>query len=188
MGINTPKKNRIDLTTAEQTLIDGFNKHAAAIPSAVISGAVQTPKDIVATLQSRIDTARAALSTRASWQAAIRTDRATRDATKTYVSGVKQTLLVAFAGQLDTLADFGLTARATPVLTPEEKIARTAKALATRAARHTLGPRQKAAIKGKVTSTEPATAAPEAAPIAAPPTAPTVVAEAPAAAVTQPKP
>ena len=38
MGINTPKKNRIDQTTAEQTLIDGFNKHAAAIPSMVING------------------------------------------------------------------------------------------------------------------------------------------------------
>jgi hypothetical protein len=116
MGNNTPKKNRIDQTAAEQALIDGFNKHAAAIPSMVISGATQTTKDIVATLQSRIDSARAALSTRATWQTAIRTDRTLRDTTKTYVSGVKQGLLVAFAGQLDTLADFGLTARSAAVL------------------------------------------------------------------------
>ena len=40
MGINTPKKNRIDQITAEQTLIDGFNKHAAAIPTMVIDGAI----------------------------------------------------------------------------------------------------------------------------------------------------
>ena len=162
MGINTPKNNRIDQTTAEQTLIDGFNKHAATIPSMVINGVMQTTKDIVATLQSRIDSARTALTTRATWQTAIRTDQTLRDTTKTYVSGVKQGLLVAFAGQLDTLADFGLTARAKPVRTPEEKIAAAAKAKATRAARHTMGPKQKAAIKGTVPPTAPVTAAPPA--------------------------
>ncbi len=171
MGINTPKKNRIDQTTAEQTLIDGFNKHAATIPSMVINGVMQTTKDIVATLQSRIDSAKTALSTRATWQTAIRTDRTLRDTTKTYVSGVKQGLLVAFAGQLDTLADFGLTARAKPVRTPEEKIAAAAKAKATREARHTMGSKQKAAIKGTVTPTAPATVAP-AAPTPNPTTSP----------------
>jgi hypothetical protein len=177
MASNTPKNNRIDQTTAEQTLIDGFNKHAAAIPSMVINGVVQTTKDLVATLQSRIDSAKAALSTRATWQTAIRTDQALRNTTKTYLSGVKQGLLVAFAGQLDTLADFGLTARAKHVATPEEKIAAAEKAKATRAARHTMGSKQKASIKGTVTSTAPATAAspaptPSPTPPATPPTTP----------------
>ena len=57
---------------------------------------------------------------------------------------------MAFAGQVDTLADFGLTARAKHVATPEEKLASTDKAKATRAARHTMGSKQKAAIKGTV--------------------------------------
>ena len=113
MGTNTPKKNRNDQTAAEQTLIDGFNKHAATIPSIVIAGASDTTKDIVATLQSRIDSAKAALSTRATWQTAVQADRTMRDKTKTFVSGLKQALLVAFAGQIDTLADFGLTAAQT---------------------------------------------------------------------------
>jgi hypothetical protein len=181
MGINTPKNNRIDQTTAEQTLIDGFNKHAAAIPSMVINGVVQATKDIVATLQSRVDSAKTVLSTRATWQAAIRTDQELRDTTKTYVSGVKQGLLVAFAGQLDTLADFGLTARAKHVATPEEKIAAAAKAKATRAARHTLGSKQKAAIKGTVTPTAPAPAAPAPTPN---PTTPPVSPVAPPVAAT----
>jgi hypothetical protein len=181
MGINTPKNNRIDQTTAEQTLIDGFNKHAAAIPSMVINGVVQATKDIVATLQSRVDSAKTVLSTRATWQAAIRTDQELRDTTKTYVSGVKQGLLVAFAAQLDTLADFGLTARAKHVATPEEKIAAAAKAKATRAARHTLGSKQKAAIKGTVTPTAPAPAAPAPTPN---PTTPPVSPVAPPVAAT----
>jgi hypothetical protein len=173
MGINTPKKNRIDQTTAEQTLIDGFNKHATTVPSMVIGGVMLTAKDIVANLQSLITSAKTALTTRATWQTAIRTDGALRDTNKTFVSGVKQGLLVAFAGQLDTLADFGLTARAKHVATPEEKIAAAAKAKATRAARHTMGAKQKASIKGTVTPTAPATAAPPAPPPA--PTPPPVI-------------
>jgi hypothetical protein len=153
MGINTPKRNRIDQTTAEQTLIDGLRKHAAELPSMVISGTTRNNRDLVAILQSRIDSANAALSTRATWRTAIRTDQTLRATTKTVVSGLRQGLLVAFEGQLDTLADFGLTARAVHVATPEEKAASTAKAKATRAARHTLGPKQKAEIKGTVTPT-----------------------------------
>jgi hypothetical protein len=156
MGRNTPKKNRIDRTAADQTLIDGFNKHGASIASMMIGGATTTPKDIVATLQSRIDSAQAALSTRATWRTAIRTDRTVRDTTKTFVSGVKQGLLLAFAGKLDVLADFGLTERASPVISPELRIAAAAKAKATRAARHTMGSKQKSAIKGTVPPTAPA--------------------------------
>jgi hypothetical protein len=68
---------------------------------------------------------------------------------------VRQTLLLAFDGKLDTLADFGLTARAVPVRTPEQRTAAAAKAKATRAARHTMGSKQKAAIKGAVSSGRP---------------------------------
>jgi hypothetical protein len=61
---------------------------------------------------------------------------------------------VAFGSQLDTLVAFGLTARAKHVATSEEKLAATAKAKATRAARHTMGSRQRAAIKGAVVASE----------------------------------
>jgi hypothetical protein len=123
----------------------------------LIAGETRTAQDIVATLQSRIDASRTALSTRATWQTAVRAEESLRDATRTYVSGVKQGLLVSFAGQLDTLASFGLTERAVHVATPEEKLAAAAKGRATRAARHTMGSRQRAAIKGTVTATAPTT-------------------------------
>jgi hypothetical protein len=174
MGSNTPKKNRTDETTSEQMLINGLNKHATTIPSVAIAGASVTTKDIVATLQARIDSARAVLSTRATWQAAVQADRTERDKTKTFVSGLKQALLVAFAGQIDTLADFGLTGRKITVLTPEEKLVRAAKAKATRAARHTMGSKQKAGIKGTVAPTAPASPAPSApTPSPTPPAPPT---------------
>jgi hypothetical protein len=194
MGINTPKKNRIDETTADQTLIVGLNKHATTIPSIVIGGATVAIKDIVTTVQSRIDSAKTVLSTRATWLTAIQADRALQDKTKLLVAGLRQALLVAFAGQIDALADFGLTPRKVHVFTPEQRIAAAAKSRATRAARHTMGSKQKAAVKGTVAPTAPATSpspAPTPAsaptPVAAPaPTPAPVVAPVPATPVAPP--
>jgi hypothetical protein len=181
MGTNTPNTNRTDEMTADQKLIDGLNKHAASIPGIVIAGASATTKDIVVTLQSRVDSAKAVQSSRATWLAAVQADRVLRDKTKTYVSGLRQALLVAFAGQIDVLADFGLTPRKPRVVTPEEKVATAAKAKATRVARHTMGKKQKAAIKGTVAPTEPAPA--PSPPVASPPATP---APAPVPPVTTP--
>ncbi len=187
MGSNTPNHNRTDEITADQRLIDGLNKNASTITFMVIGGATETTKDIVATLQSRIDSAKAASSTRATWLTAVEADQALRDKTKTYVSGLRQALLVAFAGQTDTLADFGLTARKQRVVTPEAKVAAAAKAKATRAARHTMGKKQKAAIKGTVAPTTPAIAAPSApTPSPTPPEAPAPAPVPPAPAQTAP--
>jgi hypothetical protein len=173
---NTPKKNRTDETAAEQKLVDGLNKHAQTITQLVIAGADMTTKDIIAHLQSRIDGANATQTTRAAWLSAVKLDKADRVKLATYVSGVKQAILVAFAGQVDALADFGLVARKPRVLTPEKKIAAAAKAKATRAARHTLGKKQKAAITGTSAATAPTPpGAPAPAPAPAPKPAPAPV-------------
>ena len=101
-------------------------------------------------------------SARAAWQTAVQADRALEDKTKPFVAALRGSLLASFAGNIDTLARFGLVPRQKPVTTPEVKVAAAAKAKATRAARHTMGPKEKAAIKGTVTPTAPATAAPSA--------------------------
>ena len=186
MGNNTPKKNRNIELAAEQTLVDGFNKHPSLIPALVINGVSQTPQQIVGTLNSRIDSAKAVVTTKATWRATIEADKALRDATKTLVSGVRESLVVAFGSQIAVLADFGLTPKAKAVLTPEQRLARAAKAKATRAARHTLGSKQKAAIKSTVTpivtvTTAPATPPSPVTPQATPVTPVTPVATSPAA-------
>jgi hypothetical protein len=160
MSTNAPKKNRIDLTLADQKLIDGFTKHASTITSLVIAGVTVATKDIISTLQARIVTSNTAQTTRATWQAAVAADRAERQKTKTFASGVRQAVTVAFTGQIDALADYGLTPRKVAVITPAEKTARTAKALATRAARHTMGKVQKSKITGKSPASSPTATTP----------------------------
>jgi hypothetical protein len=174
MGINQPKNSRTDRAAADQKLIDGMGKHGAAITTILIGGVPQTPAQIVASLQARIDRGNAALTSKATWQNAVVADKAGRASSSRYVAGLRQALLVAFAGQLDVLADFGLTERKSRVAPPEEKVAAAAKAKATRVARHTMGKKQKAAIKGTLTPAAPAPEVPASpAPVATPATSTT---------------
>jgi hypothetical protein len=163
MASNLPKKNRTDQMLADQRLIDGFTKHAATITSVLVDGAVMSTKDIVGMLQARIAASQATTSARATWQATVVADAAEHAKTRTAASGLRQAMVVAFGSQLDTLADFGLTPRKVRVQTPDQKMVATAKAKATRAARHTLGKVQKSKITGAnpsgVSAEAPVTAA-----------------------------
>ena len=160
--MSTNTNNRTTQQLSVQKLIDGLNKHSQTIASLVIGSTSLTTAAIIANLQARLATANAAQSTRATWQSAVKADKDERAKMKTFISGLRQALSVAFAGSIEALADFGLVARKKPVITPEKKAAATAKAKATREARHTMGKNQKAAIKGTVSPTAPVTAAPPA--------------------------
>jgi hypothetical protein len=183
---NTPNNNRTQQTAGDQHLIDGFTHAAASITSLVIASAAVTTKDIVATLQSRIDSRKTVESARAAWQSAVQADRDLTDKTKPFVAAVRASLLASFAGNIDALTKFGLTPRQKPVTTPEVKVAAAAKAKATRDARHTMGPKQKARVKGTVTPTAPATFASTAP--APSPTQPVVTPVAPVPSTAQPAP
>jgi hypothetical protein len=156
MGINTPKNNRLDRMTADQKLADGLTQHASRITSFLIDGTEVTTNDLMTILQGRILASKTSESSRATWQSAVKAEAVERAQTKTAISGLKQSLIVAFGREIDTLADFGLTPRRPRVVTPEVQVAAVAKAKATRAARHTMGKRQKAAIKGAVPPAAPA--------------------------------
>jgi hypothetical protein len=173
MSTKTINANRLNRQAGDQKLADGLTKHRQALAALMIGGASHTVDDILAILQARLAAAGAAESTRATWQTAVKADRDERAKTKTFVSGLRQALLVAFTGSIDALADFGLSPRKLRVLTPEKKAAAAAKAKATRVARHTVGPKKKLAIKGTVPQTAPAASpAVVTAPAPASPTAP----------------
>lgn len=184
MGTNTPKpNNRPSHTAANQKLLDGITQHQSALGTLLIAGTSFTPAQMISKLQEIITTANAVATSRAAFQAAVKADRSERSNTASFVSGVRQAILVAFQGQLQILADFGLTDRKHTPLTPAQKQEAAAKAKATRAARHTMGKKQKAGITGAsqpsgTASPAPVVASPQAAtPVLAPaaPAAPAVV-------------
>jgi hypothetical protein len=157
------KGNRSQQQTGDQQLIDGLSKHASTLPSLTFLGASHPTAAIIAALQARIASANTVSPAKATWQSTVQADRDERAKTKAFVSGLRQALQLVFAGSLEALADFGLKPRKQPApRTPEQKAAAVAKAKATRAARHTMGPKQKAKVKGAVAQTAPASPPPAA--------------------------
>jgi hypothetical protein len=152
MSTSSQKQSRTTRTAAIEHLIDGLNMHATVMTSIVIDGVVQKTVDVVAALQKLVGTSSAVETTRASWRAAVAADKSSTAGQKAFVSSVRKAVRVAFGNKTDTLADFGLAPpKVRTPRTPQEKAASAAKAKATREARHTMGARQKAAIKGDVT-------------------------------------
>ena len=143
------KTNNTARLAADQALIDGLVKHAATLLTLLVSGSTIKTTDLVTVLQARIAAIKLAITTKATFMAAVAAAHAEIANTAALVSGARQALKIAFAGQIETLGDFGLPPRKAPTpLTPEQKAAAVAKAKATRAARHTAGPKQKAKITG----------------------------------------
>jgi hypothetical protein len=132
--MNPKITNRTNQESADQKLIDGFTKHNATLATLVIGGTSYKTTDVITIVQGLINSAKAVVSTRATWQTAVAADKAGRAKEKTFMSAVRQSLLVAYSGSLDVLADFGLAPhKARTVLTSQEKQASAAKAKATRA-------------------------------------------------------
>jgi hypothetical protein len=146
----------------ERSLASGLQKNAQKLSSLFIHGTAMPVADLVALLQKRIDSGDHVTLSRAAWLQSVREDGALREETHALVMSIRQALQAAFANSTDTLAEYGLKPRRTRTRTAEQQVAAAAKAKATRAARHTMGSKQRAQIKGTVevpvTSTAASTA------------------------------
>lgn len=94
---------------ADQSLIDGLLKHAATLVTLLVAGNTVKTTDLVTVLQARIAPIKLALSAHAAFMAAVAAAHAEIANTAKLLSRARQALKIAFAGQVDTLADFGLT-------------------------------------------------------------------------------
>jgi hypothetical protein len=106
---------------------------------------------LAAVMQTLVDAETAVAAARAALKAAIQAKRDLQAQSGAMVSHVKQVLRMLLSGAEPALVTLGLTPLKAPrALTPEAKVARAAKAKATREARGTKSKKQKAAIHGSV--------------------------------------
>jgi hypothetical protein len=163
----------------------GIDKYLASEPTIPLGGFAKTPADAKRALQSTIDAADATQKARAVWIDSSAAEQSLHDSTTSMLNKLRSFVILKFGDNaLGTLAEFGFQPSKRTVPDVETKAAAADKSLATRAARHTMGPKQKAKIKGTVAVTAPATTPAATAPAAAAPAAPVAVAP---AAVTLPK-
>jgi hypothetical protein len=180
------QNNRSITQAHDGQVIVGIKKDLQNVSSLPLASSTYTMATLEQLIQSRIDAANTVATAKANWHQAVAAYETVNTQVTEVVRGLRQYVINVYGQNSPVLADFGFTAPKRAALTPEAAVARAQKAAATRKARGTVGPKEKAKIKGTVTTTAPAIPP-------TPPTAPTVTPAAPpavvvpASVVTQPK-
>jgi hypothetical protein len=140
--------NRSTVQLRNAQFVSGINKRLQGVSSLAIAGKTYTPAELVALFESfdaklaEVNAAEAKL--RDAWAAY----RSLSKEIAPIILGFQHVVRNIFGDQSEMLSDFGIAARTRSKPTVETQAAAVQKRLATREARHTLGPKQKAAIKG----------------------------------------
>jgi len=146
-----PTKNgKGQVVVAAKQLIAGSEKHFMNVAQVTVRGSSVTPAQIVSELQSLVSLRADVDASKASTKAKIANEATQMPALRAFMSAFVSVVNGAFGSSPDVLADFGITRKSRAPLTLEEKAA-AAKRASTRAARHTMGSKQKQAVIGDVT-------------------------------------
>jgi len=147
----TVKNSKGQVVAAAKQLIVGTEKHFTNVTQVTVLGSSVTPAQIVSELETLV-TLRADVETsKASTKAKLASEAAQMPALRAFMSAFESVVKGAFGSSPDVLADFGITRKSPAPMTLEAKAAAAAKRASTRAARHTMGPKQKLAVVGDVT-------------------------------------
>jgi hypothetical protein len=149
---------------ADQAMIAGVQKLLTQYPSLHVGSQIMTPAQIVQTLQNRIQAMQAAQVADAARMAAVKAVTDELDQTAGFEQSLRSVVQGMFSQSPDSLAVFGLKPRKIPTESAETRAAAVVKALATRKARGTLGPKAKLKVTGQTvpaatSGTAPATPA-----------------------------
>jgi len=117
----------------------------------ILAGISFTPAALQKLLQGDIDANDASTQARAQWLNTVKVARSTDSTTDPVLRAVRAAVTSQYAEATNAstvLVDFGYTPRKQVVKTVATKATAVAKSTATREARHTMGPRQKAKVVG----------------------------------------
>jgi hypothetical protein len=147
----TKKQGKSTVVALAEQLIAGTGKHFTNVTQVMLVGGSFTPAEVTSKLTQIVTLRTGVDSARASTQAKLATEKTDMPALRTFMDAYVSHVKAAFGSLPDVLADFGLhPKKAQTPLTVEAKAAAAAKRKATRAARNTMGSKQKLAVKGDV--------------------------------------
>jgi hypothetical protein len=134
-----------------QKFIAAYNKYFAKKTTITVDETQYTPAQVTSTVQGLVDTETDVVTTRGQYAQAVAKAKAAAAQAKPIYDGAKQAVLLQYGSNPAVLSEFGLVPKKQPG--PKDvatKQAALIQAQATREARHTMGSRQKAKIKGVV--------------------------------------
>ena len=146
---------------SDSNIVTGFQKHLMSGPPLLIAGATYSSADIIKMFEERVAALKANEAARAAMLTTLSKGNQELTSTKALAAAVRRYLEVMFSHDSAALADFGLKPKKKPAkLSGAASVTKVEKAKATRTARHTLGKKQKAKIKGVIPEATPAAPTP----------------------------
>jgi hypothetical protein len=146
MATNTVGKGEV--AGRAKQLIAGAEKLLTGTTALV--GTTFTPAEVTSKLQAIVDLRADVENAQATVRAKLAAEAAEMPALRVFMSAFVSHVKAAHGTSPEALAAFGIHPKARVPLTVEAQAAAIAKRAATRAARHTMGPKQKKAVKGDV--------------------------------------
>jgi hypothetical protein len=144
-------KGKSGLVLQVTQLIEGTEKHFPTGTSVTVGSGTFTAPEIASRLQALVTLRKAVDAAKAQTREMLAAEAAAAPALRTLAREVAAFARVVFRNKPAVLADFGIYPKARAPQTVEARAAANAKRAATRVARHTMGSKQKKAIKGGVT-------------------------------------
>jgi len=145
------------------TLAAGAGMHYGGTTSILLSGDSYTHAEVAAKLRTIVALRAAVDDSKAATKGRLAEEAAAMPSLRGFMAAFEMHVRAAYGNAPDVLADFGLEPKNVPDPAKTlDKAAAVAKRAATRKARHTMGSRQKQAVKGGVTGVTviPVTSAP----------------------------
>jgi hypothetical protein len=151
MRLNKPAQN-----DHNRKAINGLDKHCAKVKSIPLNGTPTEVAEMKQLLRAAVDATATADAAHAEWRQRVAQERAARaDATRV-LRALRSYVLVHYGAEaVAILADFGFSAPKPTMKSVRTTAAAADKSLATRAARHTMGSKQREHIKGEAPAPPP---------------------------------
>ena len=147
----TKIRNQGTVVALAQSLGAGVTKHLENVGSMTLAGSSYTPVQVTTKLAEVVSLHGDVDAAKATTKAKLAAEKAAMPALRTFMSALVTYIKAGYGSQPDVLADFGMQSPKPPApLTIEAKAAASAKRKATRAARNTMGSKQKKGVKGNV--------------------------------------
>jgi hypothetical protein len=140
--------------------IAGVKKHFASTQALALDGSPTTPNNVIATLQAATDAIDAAVTANKAFHDATAAQHAAVTKGDAVLKALKTLVHNQLGGAQEVLGDFGFQAPSRKAPDEATKAAAVAKRAATRTARHTMGTRQRAKVKGIAPAPPPPVAKP----------------------------
>jgi hypothetical protein len=146
---------------AALALAAGIQKHFPSATQVTLGGVSYAPSDLVTLLQSVASSAAATATAKSQWLSTAKVSKANATKAASITRSLRAYVRAVFGLDPAVLIDFGLSSAAAKKPSVKIKAQADDLKLNTRAARHTLGKRQKLAIKGTVPATPATSNAPK---------------------------